>query len=130
MNKKVKTTIAVVVVVLAAIVGLSSLFTEGGMISYVSFGEARAANSKVQVMGEILSSGAIYDPESGSFSFFITDETGDKMRVVYGGTKPGNFDQATSVLCIGKYENDAFHANKLLVKCPSKYQEEIADESA
>jgi cytochrome c-type biogenesis protein CcmE len=43
--------------------------------------------------------------------------------VIYDGTKPGNFDQATSVVCVGKYETDAFYADKLLIKCPSKYQE-------
>lgn len=130
MNKNIKRTIAIVIVVLAALVGLSSLFMEGGMISYVSFGEARTAGSKVQVMGEIADYGTVYDPESGSFTFLITDEAGDELKVIYGGTKPGNFDQATSVVCIGKFQNDAFHADKLLVKCPSKYQDEPAGKSA
>ena len=130
MTKNIKTIIAIVVVVIAAIVGLSSLFTGGGMISYVSFGEARTAGSNVQVMGEILESGATYDTGTGSFIFYIANETGDRMKVVYSGTKPGNFDQATSVVCIGRYKDNAFHADKLLVKCPSKYQDLPADESA
>ena len=129
MNKKVKTIIAVTVVIVAAGVGLSSLITGGGMISYVDFNEARAAKGNVQVMGDILPTGSSYDPENGSFAFYITDEFDDKMKVVYNGTKPGNFDQATSVVCIGNYEGDAFIANKLLVKCPSKYQE-TAEEGA
>jgi len=130
MNKRIKTIIAVAVVILAAGVGLSSLFTDGGMISYVSFNEARATTSNVQVMGEILAAGTSYEPETGSFSFYITDEAGDKMKVVYSGTKPGNFDQATSVVCIGNFQEDTFHANKLLVKCPSKYQETPTEEGA
>ncbi len=124
MNKNAKTWIAVIVVVIAAGVGLSSLFTEGGMISYVSFTEARAASGNVQVMGEILDTGSTYETETGAFTFYITDDKGDRMKVVYNGTKPGNFEQATSVVCIGNYSNDAFYAEKLLVKCPSKYQEE------
>jgi len=130
MSKNIKTVIAVIVVAVAAIVGLSSLFTGDGMISYVSFSEARTAGSNVQVMGEILESGATYDPETGAFTFYITNETGDRMKIVYSGTKPGNFDQATSVVCIGKYKNDAFRAERLLVKCPSKYQDLSIDESA
>ncbi len=130
MNKNIKRTIAIVIVVLAALVGLSSLFMEGGMISYVSFSEARTAGSKVQVMGEIADYGASYDPEAGSFTFLITDEAGDELRVIYGGTKPGNFDQASSVVCIGRFQNDAFHADKLLVKCPSKYQDEPTENNA
>lgn len=122
--------IAVVVVVIAAIVGLSSLFTGGGMISYVSFSEARAAGDNVQVMGEISGGSVSYESETGTFVFYISNDTGDRMKVIYGGTKPGNFDQATSVVCIGRYRNDAFHADKLLVKCPSKYQDQTVDGSA
>ena len=130
MNKRVKTIIAIAVVIIAAGVGLSSLFTGGGMISYVSFSEARAASGNVQVMGEILATGTSYESETGTFIFHIANDTGDEMKVVYKGTKPGNFDQATSVVCVGKFQNDAFHADKLLVKCPSKYQEQITEESA
>jgi len=129
MSKNVKTIIAVVVVVIAAVIGLSSLFTGGGMISYVSFSEARNASNNVQVMGEILDGGSSYDSDTGDFTFYITNESGDRMKVIYGGTKPGNFDQATSVVCIGKYHNDAFQAEKLLVKCPSKYQDQPVNES-
>jgi cytochrome c-type biogenesis protein CcmE len=36
--------------------------------------------------------------------------------------KPGNFEQATSVVLKGKTEGDRFVADQMLVKCPSKYQ--------
>lgn len=125
MNKNRKTIIAVVVVAIAMAVGIWSLISGGGVTPYVGFNEARASSGNVQVMGEILPSGTEYDEANGLFSFFITDDTGDRLKVVYDGTKPGNFDQATSVVCIGKYTGDAFYANKLLVKCPSKYQDEM-----
>jgi cytochrome c-type biogenesis protein CcmE len=99
-----------------------SLVTGGGVTPYVGFSEARAAKGNVQVMGEILTEQTSYNTEMGFFSFFITDANGDQMKVVYHGTKPGNFDQAESVVCIGRYEQDAFYADKLLIKCPSKYQ--------
>lgn len=130
MNKNGKTAIAITVVVIAAGVGFWSLIGGGGVTPYVGFAEARAAGSNVQVMGEILPTGTDYDPTEGTFSFFITDDTGDRMKVVYGGTKPGNFDQATSVVCIGQYTNEVFHADKLLVKCPSKYQDELLQPGA
>ncbi len=130
MNKNARTAIAITVVVIAAGVGLWSLIGGGGVTPYVGFTEARAAGSNVQVMGEILPTGTDYDPTEGTFSFFITDDTGDRMKVVYGGTKPGNFDQATSVVCIGRYSDETFHADKLLVKCPSKYQDELLQPGA
>jgi len=125
MNKNSKTIIATAVVVVAAGVGIWSLVGGGGVTPYVGFAEARASGSSVQVMGEIIGSDSEYDPASGSFTFFIIDDAGDKLKVVYGGTKPGNFDQATSVVCIGRYAEDTFRAEKLLVKCPSKYQDEM-----
>ena len=46
------------------------------------------------------------------------------MKVTYDGAKPGNFDQASHVVCVGKYNNGVFVAKELLIKCPSKYQEQ------
>jgi cytochrome c-type biogenesis protein CcmE len=123
MHKSLKRGIALGVVLVAAGVGIVSLVTGGGVTPYVGFAEARASKGNVQVMGEILAEQTNYDTQAGAFSFFITDVNGDQLKVIYDGTKPGNFDQATSVVCVGKYETDAFYADKLLIKCPSKYQE-------
>jgi cytochrome c-type biogenesis protein CcmE len=122
MHKNLRRGISLGVVVIAAGVGLMSLVTGGGVTPYVGFDEARASRGNVQVMGDIISGQSSYEVQGGSFSFYISDANGDRMRVVYSGTKPGNFDQATSVVCVGRYVNDTFHADKLLVKCPSKYQ--------
>jgi cytochrome c-type biogenesis protein CcmE len=122
MHKNLKRGIALGVVLVAAGVGILSLVTGGGVTPYVGFSEARAAKGNVQVMGEIQAEQTNYDTQSGSFSFYIIDANGDRMKVVYNGTKPGNFDQAKSVVCIGRYEQEAFYADKLLIKCPSKYQ--------
>ena len=46
------------------------------------------------------------------------------MLVRYKGVKPDNFDEAYHVVAIGKYTGDAFAADKLLIKCPSKYEAE------
>ncbi len=90
---------------------------------YVSVKEAKQMNKVVQVKGERLGSGN-YDLNTNQFKFRIRDENGDILQVVYDGAKPGNFDQASHVVCVGKYENGVFHAKELLVKCPSKYQPE------
>ncbi len=59
-----------------------------------------------------------------TFSFFMVDEFGNEMKVVYSGTIPNNFESATSVVVTGKYQNGFFHAKDILTKCPSKYEEE------
>ena len=41
---------------------------------------------------------------------------------MYGGIRPGNFKDAISIVAIGRYREGRIEAEKLLVKCPSKYQ--------
>ncbi len=51
-------------------------------------------------------------------------ETHEALRIRYRGVKPGNFEDAISIVAIGRYDEGSkeFAADKLLVKCPSKYQ--------
>ncbi len=90
---------------------------------YVSINEAKNTESVVQVKGQRLDMGR-FDLETNEFIFKLQDEKGESIEVVYGGAKPGNFDQATEIVCIGRYKSGQFHAKELLVKCPSKYTEE------
>src|SRR5207245_467585 len=56
--------------------------------------------------------------------FDIVDpKTNDRVTVVYGQPKPENFDSATNVEAQGRYQDGVFHADSLLVKCPSKYRD-------
>lgn len=90
---------------------------------YVSIAEAKQSGKMVQVKGERLDNGQ-FDMEKNLFTFEIRDENGESLKVTYDGAKPGNFEQATHVVCVGKYEGGVFVAKELLIKCPSKYQEE------
>ncbi|HES60279.1 MAG: cytochrome c maturation protein CcmE [Calditrichaceae bacterium] len=90
---------------------------------YVSIAEAKQSGKMVQVKGERLDNG-YFDTAKNLFTFEIKDEQGEILKVTYDGAKPGNFDQATHVVCVGKYAGGVFVAKELLIKCPSKYQEE------
>jgi cytochrome c-type biogenesis protein CcmE len=98
----------------------------GAMVAYASVPEAKAQARPVQVFGYLYSKGQ-YD-DKGNWQFDIQGEAGDVMTVVYPHTKPANFEQAISVVAIGAYDRqqDKFVADQLLVKCPSKYQEQAA----
>ncbi|GJQ62806.1 MAG: cytochrome C biogenesis protein CcmE [Melioribacteraceae bacterium] len=67
------------------------------------------------------------DQTNNIFSFYMKDENGEEMKVMYKGTIPNNFESATSVVVTGKYQNNYFHAKDILTKCPSKYEEELGD---
>jgi cytochrome c-type biogenesis protein CcmE len=115
---------AVVLAFLA--LGLTT-FTKS-MTPYVSFDEARASKRTVQVMGALEKGTSRYDIESKTLHFTLVDEkTRIALPVAYRDVKPANFEEAVSIVAIGRFQNGAFQAEKLLVKCPSKYQGEEAE---
>jgi len=62
--------------------------------------------------------------ENRTFTFYMADQSGNQMKVVYQGTIPNNFESAVSVVVTGKYQNGYFHAKDILTKCPSKYEQQ------
>jgi len=102
-------------------------------VQYVSIDEAKHAERTVQVMGKIDFDAVNYNAEDSRLEFAIYDPdavdktTAERMRVVYYGVVPGNFDQATSVVLKGKSGQDGFVAEQMFVKCPSKYQGKDGD---
>ena len=99
---------------------------QDSLTPYVSIREAKKTDKTVQLKGERIDNG-YFDVKKNLFRFKLKDENGEILQVVYDGAKPGNFDQATHVVCVGRYQNGVFHATDILVKCPSKYQEEGMD---
>jgi len=92
---------------------------------YVNYREARDANRVVQVAGALQKGSAAYEQANDSLLFTLRDpKTQDLVRVRYHGLRPANFEDAISIVAIGRYDARAkeFAASKLLVKCPSKYQ--------
>lgn len=118
MNKRYIVGIAVIVV--CGIIGFTAF--RDSLTPYVGFAEAKQLNRSCQVMGEVDKSNVKYDMKNGILRFTIIDEEGHLLPVAYKGVKPGNFDQAKSVVCNGQFVNGTFEADRLLVKCPSKYQ--------
>ena len=122
-----KVIVAIVLLAVAAGVGVSSF--KRTMTPYIGFAEARTTSGLVQVNGKLADKNYVLKAEEQFLRFKLRDEKGDIMPVEYRGVIPGNFDQAVSVVAIGKFQGDHFEAQQLLVKCPSKYQAE-ADKAA
>jgi cytochrome c-type biogenesis protein CcmE len=84
-----------------------------------------AADRTVQVAGALEKGSSAYDLESDHLRYTLRDEQkGELLRVRYAGLKPANFEDAISIVAIGRWDGatEEFDADKLLVKCPSKYQ--------
>lgn len=117
-----KIILAVALVVAGVAIGVSSF--RKSVTPYITFSEARRTTGLVQVNGNIADKNYVIKPSEQYLSFNLRDQKGEVMPVVYHGVIPGNFDQATMVVAIGRFERDHFQAEQLLVKCPSKYQAE------
>jgi len=92
--------------------------------SYVNFEQAaeRANAHVVGVWDDTQEYG--FSRENMQFSFHMKDEDGNVRRVVYPRPKPNNFEEATQLVVIGEMRsNGVFHANDMLMKCPSKYND-------
>lgn len=89
---------------------------------YLTFDEARKSRGVVQVMGGLDKESDRYDTGRAVLHFELIDPAGARMPVAYKGTKPANFKDAISIVAIGRFEDGRIEAEKLLVKCPSKYQ--------
>jgi len=105
-----------------AFVGFGLTAFQKTLTPYLTFDEARKSRGVVQVMGGLDKQSDRYDTAKQELSFELLDENGRRMPVVYRGIKPGNFRDAISIVAIGRYHAGRIEAEKLLVKCPSKYQ--------
>ena len=105
-----------------AFVGFGLSAFQKTLTPYLSFEEARKARGVVQVMGALDKESDRYDTKNEELSFDLVDPNGHHMPVVYRGMRPGNFKDAISIVAIGRYHEGRIEAEKLLVKCPSKYQ--------
>ena len=118
----VKVLLAVALLLVAVGVGVTSF--KKSMTPYISFAEARHASGLVQVNGKLADKNYVLRRDEQFLEFKLRDSKDEILPVVYRGVIPGNFDQAVSIVAIGRYSGDHFEAENLLVKCPSKYQAE------
>ena len=118
----VKVILAIGLLAVSTVVGVTSF--KKTVTPYIAFSEARRATGLVQVNGALADKNYVANKDEQYLEFRLKDDAGEIMPVKYRGVIPGNFDQATMIVAIGRYQGDHFEAEQLLVKCPSKYQTE------
>ena len=109
-------------VLVVAFLAYGTTSFKSNLTPYVSFEEASRSERKVQVAGGLVENSTEYVDETEELRFTMFEEDGDTMTVLYKGVKPGNFEEAVQIVAVGSYGDGVFHAEQLLVKCPSKYQ--------
>jgi cytochrome c-type biogenesis protein CcmE len=93
--------------------------------TYANFAEAIANQEKeYHIVGKLNKDlPQMYEPtiNPDEFSFTMIDNNGISKSVVLHKSKPQDFDKSEQLVLIGKMQGDVFHANDILMKCPSKY---------
>jgi cytochrome c-type biogenesis protein CcmE len=110
------------IALIAGFVAFGAGAFKSNLTPYVSFDKARGSASAVQVAGKLVQHSDRFDEANSRLVFTLENEHGQQLEVRYKGPKPGNFNEAIQVVAIGRFHDGALDAEKLLVKCPSKYQ--------
>ncbi|WKN46358.1 cytochrome c maturation protein CcmE domain-containing protein [Tunicatimonas pelagia] len=129
---KLKYIIALIVIAVSVTIIMS---TAGDASSYVTFNEASelaqsgddknihvVGTLKKDAQGEVV--GVEPSEDKLSVSFMMVDENGREQQVFYNEPMPADLLRSEQVVVIGSYRSDYFVADQVLLKCPSKYQEE------
>lgn len=128
-NRKMKKSAIIGLITIAISVGI--LFSlNANTDTYSNFKEASTSGKEEHVMGYWEKSmGIYYDAvkDANHFGFHMKDEKGEIREVIYNGTKPQDFEKSEKLVLIGQMKGDKFYASKILMKCPSKYNDNLVE---
>ena len=129
------------IIVIAVAIGIV-VSSYGDSSTYVTFGKAMAMAKEgdedmVHVVGKLKkdasgkAEGIFYQPQldPNHFEFTLVDNDNLVQKCVYNSPKPQDFDRSEQVVVIGAMRGDHFQTNKILLKCPSKYQDGKLEET-
>ena len=110
--------------IIVIFVGLMGYLVTQSNIKYENnISKVKTENKTVKATGQLVrEKDYTYDNKNRTLTFYLKDEQGNQMKVVFNGAIPNNFKTAQSLVVTGKYQDGYFMANSILTKCPSKYQ--------
>lgn len=148
------------VLILAAVVYLIVTSTQANAEYFMTINELKAqgqsaVGKSLRISGAVIGQSIQYDPQTLTLSFevanvpgdnatidkegglaavlhaAVTDPTRTRMQVVYVGPKPDLLKDEAQAIMTGEYGADGvFHADELLLKCPTKYQDAVPSQAS
>ncbi len=145
--------------ILGAVVFLIWTATKASAEYFLTIDELNAkgasiVNKSVRVSGAVIGSSIQYDPQSLTLTFEVAHVPADeailkedgglaaalhravidpsraRMKVVYVGPKPDLLRDEAEAIMTGHLGADGiFHADELLLKCPTRYQEAVPQQA-
>lgn len=124
--------LAIVVIAVAIAIIIN---TAGDASTYVNFEQAyqlasSGSSKSIHVVGDLKkdNQGNVIEIEKStdnlSFTFTLVDESQREQKVYYNEPMPTDFTRSEKIVIVGGFKGEMFVAEKILLKCPSKYQEQ------
>ncbi|MBE8713688.1 cytochrome c maturation protein CcmE [Sphingobacterium hungaricum] len=120
-----KSSILLIVIIAVAIAMIMVIYTDSS--TYSTFSEAKEKDTELYVVGVLNKQKELhYDPvqHANRFTFYMYDNDSTECQVIFNGSKPQDIERSEQIVLTGKMEGDVFHASKILMKCPSKYNKD------
>lgn len=117
-----KSSIIGIIIIAIAIGVIISTYADSS--TYGTFSDAQKTEEELHVVGKLdKGKELIYNPKQDAnyFAFYMHDNKGKECKVVFNGTKPQDFERSEQIVLTGRMVGEEFHASKILMKCPSKY---------
>lgn len=129
------------VIIAIAIAIIVSTFDNAS--NYVNFKEAQALSANgddnnIHVVGTLPKdaqgnndpNSIIYNPtiDPNTTYLLLADENGTTEKVALLKPRPTDIEKSEKIVVIGRYQNGTFVAKDILMKCPSKYNENQLEE--
>jgi cytochrome c-type biogenesis protein CcmE len=147
------------VLILAAVIYLIFSATKANAEYFLTVDELQAKGAtltgqNVRISGAVVGNTIQYDPNSLTLTFDVAQVPGDqkevdaegglaavlhaavidpnraRLKIIYSGPKPDLLkDEAQAIMTGHLDSNGVFHADELLLKCPTKYQEAVPNQA-
>lgn len=116
--------IAIIIIIAVAIGAIITTINDAS--TYVGFQRAQdVPGTKYTVIGYLDKEAPMeYNARANRFVFTAIDKEGIKSKVFYNQPKPQDFERSEEITMKGFATDTAFVAEEILMKCPSKYNEQ------
>jgi cytochrome c-type biogenesis protein CcmE len=148
------------VLILAAVVYLIVSSTQASAEYFMTIDELKAKGSaavgkSLRLSGAVIGDTIQYDPQTLTLTFEVANVPGDnaeieaqgglaevlhqavidtsrsRVKVIYNGVKPDLLRNEAQAIMTGRMEADGiFHAEELLLKCPTRYEQAVPEQAA
>jgi cytochrome c-type biogenesis protein CcmE len=119
-----RTHIAIILFIAVAIGAIMVTISDAS--TYVGFTRAEEnPGTKYTVIGYLDKDAPMdYNARANRFTFSAIDKEGGSRKVFYNQPKPQDFERSEEITMKGFATDTAFIAEEILMKCPSKYNEQ------